>query len=238
MKQLTEKNKSERISNIIFWVTEITFIFSVFYVLYKVIVTPTSPTGEFDKARSDYILMLLQSIAGLIVINIPSILAKRVKIQIPSFMNIMYILFLYAAVYLGEVRYFYYRVPFWDTILHFMSAIMLGCLAFSVLNALSNNNVLHVSPWLLMVFSFCFAVTMEVIWEFYEFAWDHFLGLNMQKYMTEDGVLLVGHEVLIDTITDLAVGALGALIASVLGYLSLKKSKKFVESTIFTKIEE
>lgn len=52
-------------------------------------------------------------------------------------MLVLYIAFLYCAIFLGQVK-LYYAVPYWDTILHTMNGAMLGALAFSMI-AIFNN---------------------------------------------------------------------------------------------------
>lgn len=49
----------------------------------------------------------------------------------PSGMELAFLLFLFGAIYLGEVRGFYFRIPYWDTILHAFSGGMLGALGFT-----------------------------------------------------------------------------------------------------------
>jgi len=51
----------------------------------------------------------------------------------------------------------------------------------------------------------------------------------MQKTILPDGIPLVGHEALVDTIKDLFVDALGALITAGIGYVSLKHQKGWIE---------
>ena len=72
--------------------------------------------------------MLTQCILGIIAFFLPNMLSKKLKIVIPTNMYIVYVLFLWGAVFLGEVRNFYYRVPHWDTILHTCSGAMLGAI--------------------------------------------------------------------------------------------------------------
>ena len=64
---------------------------------------------------------------------------------------------------------------------------------------------------------------MGALWEIYEFSFDGLLGMNMQKFRLEDGTLLIGHEALRDTMEDIITDALGALIVSVVGALTMKK---------------
>ena len=51
------------------------------------------------------------------------------------------------------------------------------------------------------------------------------LGLNMQKAYTQEGVALVGHAALQDTMGDIITDATAALLVSVVGYISSKRKK-------------
>lgn len=82
---------------------------------------------EEVRSREDYVLMLLQCLLGIAAIVLPLRLIRQKTLQIPRVMLVLYIAFLYCAIFLGEVRSFYYAVPYWDTILHTMSGAMLGC---------------------------------------------------------------------------------------------------------------
>ena len=68
-----------------------------------------------------------------------------------------------------------------------------------------------------------------VIWEFYEFTSDKILGTNMQKFELQDKTKLVGQDALRDTMEDLIVDVLGAVVASVVGYFSIKYKKGWLE---------
>lgn len=85
---------------------------------------------EEVRSREDYVLMLLQCLLGIAAIVLPLRLIRQKTLQIPRVMLVLYIAFLYCAIFLGEVRSFYYAVPHWDTILHTMSGAMLGALGF------------------------------------------------------------------------------------------------------------
>ena len=62
---------------------------------------------------------------------------------------------------------------------------------------------MHLSPFFIAFFAFCFALAFGVVWEIYEYTVDSVAALNMQKYALEDGTLLVGREALADTMEDL-----------------------------------
>ena len=183
----------------------------------------------------DYVLMLLQCLLGIVAIILPSVLQKRHNFIIPSNMMILYTLFLYGAIFLGEVMAFYYKVPHWDTILHTFSGAMLGALGYSIISFFNKTDgvPVNMSPAFVAFFAFCFAMTMGMLWEIYEFSVDYFFGTNMQKFAWEGGVPKVGQEALMDTMKDIIVDTVGALVMSVLGYLSLKHKTGFVDKLIF-----
>jgi hypothetical protein len=168
---------------------------------------------------------------GMLIMFLPSIIERRWRINIPSFMHIVFVFFLYAAIYLGEVRSFYYKIPHWDTVLHTFSGAMIGALGFSVVKLLNDSEKVQInlSPLFVAAFAFSFALAIGALWEIYEFSFDKLLGLNMQKFALEDGTLLVGRAALADTMKDLIVDSLGALATSIAGYISLKFKKGWLE---------
>lgn len=188
-----------------------------------------APSGaahnEYERVKSDYVLMILQCAVGSIIMFLPSKVEKRFQIDIPDIMEILYFIFLFCAIYLGEVRNFYFRVPFWDLILHGFSAAMLGALGFIIVNFLNDTEKLNIElpPFFVALFAFCFAVTCGTVWEIYEFTADSVLGTNMQKFITADGTILIGREALADTMEDFIVDTLGALVVTIIGYFNLKK---------------
>lgn len=184
--------------------------------------------AEHTKVKSDYLLMLLQCVLGLAVMLLPTIIERKWKLGIANMIHVLYYLFLYCAVFLGEVFDFYYRIPHWDTILHFFSGAMLGALGFILVDILNRNDKVKVnlSPLFVSLFAFCFALAAGAVWEIYEFAGDTLLGLNMQKCLTEHGEALVGYAALRDTMKDIVVDAVAALIISVVGYFGIGNKRK------------
>lgn len=207
----------------------ITLLLSVIFLVIRIALAPMGATDADVRIKSDYVLMLVQCILGVVAMRLPNIIEH--KLQIPSRMLVLYAIFLYCAIYLGEVRAFYYNVRHWDTILHTFSGGMLGALGFSFVTILNKSDriPINLSPVFVAVFAFCFAVTLGVFWEIYEFTFDGILGLNMQKFMLEDGTQLIGRAALQDTMKDLIVDCLGAFIMSFVGYLSLKYKTGLIE---------
>lgn len=215
----------------------VSLLVSLLFSIYNLLTTPATGTPEGDPTRSDYALMVSQCVLGLVAMFLPSIVGRRFKFEIPGNMYLIFIIFLYCAIYLGEVRSFYYLIPNWDTVLHTFSGAMLGALGFSVVQFLNEDEhvTMNLSPAFVALFALCFAVTLGVVWEFYEFTADNWFGMNMQKTMLEDGTKLAGSAAVSDTMEDLFVDFLGALTFSIIGYLNLKRKKGWMEKFEFKK---
>ncbi len=201
---------------------------SVVFAAVRLIGAPSEGAGdENGRIKSDYALMLIQCAMGIVVMLLPSILEKKWSFNIPNFIYILYYVFLYCAIFLGEVMDFYYRVPHWDSILHFFSGGMLGALGFILVDLLNSSKRVgvHLSPLFISAFAFCFALAAGAVWEIYEYAFDCALGLNMQKYMTADNVAKIGQEALRDTMKDVILDAAAAAAVAVLGYFAEKKNR-------------
>ena len=222
-------NKKFRLDKFIYYFVLISFIVPIVFLIIKLAFggDTASPGG---RSKADYVLMLIQCILGVIVIHVPSILSRKWNIKLPKILFVMYILFLYGAIFLGEVRSFYYHVPHWDDILHCMSSIMTGSFGFMVIYILNDDKkvAMNMSPKFAALFAFTFSLTIGALWEIYEYTFDGLLGLNMQKHTLENGVVLMGHDAITDTIKDIVVDSVGAFLASCVGYFSMKTNKGWV----------
>lgn len=227
-----KNNKEERIDKrktLIFKIVFTLLAVSVVFSIYNLINAPSGVSNkEYELVKSDYVLMILQCIVGMIVIFLPSQVERKFGIDIPDTMEIIYFIFLFCAIYLGEVKNFYYKIPYWDTILHAFSAMMLGALGFILVDFFNKKAIkgTHLSPFFVSLFAFCFAMTCGTVWEIYEYLADGILGTNMQKFITAEGVILTGHAALGDTMKDIIVDFIGAFIIVAIGYVRLRRSEK------------
>lgn len=158
---------------------------------------------------------LFLSALALILSFIPSIIEKRLKIVFPTQFEVTIVFFIYASLYLGEVQLFYQKFWWWDLFLHFLSGVIMAIIGFALVNILNKHKNLNINPILVVLFSFTFSLSIGVLWEVIEFFTDLILGINMQK------------SGLVDTMTDIILDILGALVVSVLGYFYLKNPKFF-----------
>ncbi len=115
---------------------------------------------------------------------------------------------------------------------------------------------IKMSPYFVAFFAFCFSMTVGVLWEFFEFSMDWFFGLDMQKdwilpsinsvklnptganvpvHVDIQSVVINGEKWnlggyldigIVDTMKDLMVNFIGAVVFSIIGILYLKHRGK------------
>jgi len=132
--------------------------------------------------RSDFESVFLCGLTlGLMIL--PSIFTRRLNIELPTTLEIIILLFIFAAEILGEINSFYIRVPNWDTMLHTLNGFLCAAIGFALVDMLNRSDrfSFKLSPVYLAIVAFCFSMTVGVLWEFFEYAGDLFLGLDMQK---------------------------------------------------------
>lgn len=159
-----QKNKKRNWKKIISISVLISFIAPIGYLCFKIATTTNNvlPNSEETRVRSDYILMLFQCLLGIIAMEIPSLLSRRFKWEIPNTVYYFYVIFLYAAIFLGEVQNFYYKFKYWDLILHTSSGIMIGFLGFSIVDMLNRETEkVNLNAFFVAFFAFCFAMTLR-----------------------------------------------------------------------------
>ncbi|GGB92991.1 hypothetical protein GCM10011494_09250 [Novosphingobium endophyticum] len=145
---------------------------------------------------------------------LPVLVRSSRRARIPAEVQILAILFIFASLFLGEVRDYYERIWWWDLALHATAGLLLGLLGFLIVYILNADEVvdLHMKPSFLALFAFFFAVGLGALWEIFEFAMDEMFGLTMQKPMLGDNSGLT------DTMWDLIVDAAGAALMGLAGW--------------------
>ena len=119
----------------------------------------------------------------LVLFAMPSLLERKLDIDLPNTLEIIILLFIYAAEILGEIGAYYVTFPYWDTVLHTLNGFLCAAIGFSLLDILNRNSRVrfHLSPLYLAIVAFCFSMTIGVLWEFFECFMDQFFFLDMQK---------------------------------------------------------
>lgn len=132
----------------------------------------------------------------LVLFLLPSMIERRLRIDLPDTLEVIILLFIFAAEILGEIRAYYVHYPNWDTMLHTLNGFLCAAIGFSLVDLLNRNEHLtfRLSPAFMAITAFCFSMTVGVLWEFFEYAADKFFLLDMQK----DTVVSVIHSVALD----------------------------------------
>lgn len=141
-------------------------------------------------------------------------------------------LFVLAAVLLGEFLNMYNSVWWWDDMLHGLSGTILGFIGLLAIYFFNSRYNMAISPLLVAVFVFCFAITVGVLWEIYEFLIDMWFQASMQRWNSPPNSIIIGQSYqgigLRDTMSDLMIACVGALIATGFSYVAYKYEKNAV----------
>ena len=168
----------------------------------------------------------------LVLFLLPTVFERALMIDLPNTMEIIIMLFIFAAEILGEISSFYTTFKGWDTILHTLNGFLCAAIGFALVDMLNRTEKfsLSLSPVFMSIVAFCFSMTIGVLWEFFECGMDQLLMLDMQKDTVVNAISSVmldpsgrNNRVLIDNIVDtIVVTADGQQIALGLGgYLDI-----------------
>ena len=152
---------------------------SAVYLFLRVAVVLVLVAQCFNRNYENVFLCVLT----LLMFLIPTILEKKLKIELPSALEIIVLLFIFAAEILGEIRAFYITYPGWDTLLHTLNGFLCAAIGFALVDMLNRNErlSLSLSPAYMAIVAFCFSMTIGVMWEFFECGMDQFFLKDMQK---------------------------------------------------------
>lgn len=125
---------------------------------------------------------VLLCILSLFVMSIPALLHTTLHLRMPNILEIAIAVFVFSAEILGEISNFYGQFAFWDTMLHTINGFLAAAIGFSVIDLLNTHaKGIKLSPLFVALVSFCFSMTVGVLWEFFEFGGDRLAHLDMQK---------------------------------------------------------
>lgn len=199
----------------------------------------------------------------LVIYLLPQFVENRLNIDIPTTLEVVIFVFVFAAEILGELQSYFIKYSNWDTILHTSSGFLCAAVGFSLVDLLnrSDNAKVQLSPGYLAITAFCFSMTIGILWEFIEFSADRLFLLDMQKdtivnqissvsldptnsnisitvkgikdviLVTDSGEQALGlggflDIGLYDTMEDLFVNFVGAVVFSVVAFFECKSEKR------------
>lgn len=220
-KEDSSATRIRKIVSLIFWT-----VISV-AALYSLIQIFTAPAGAREvesqpRQSQDYIITLIQCLGGVIFTLIPSLLVYFLDHRLSDEIQIFYLIFVFMSIFLGSFLNFYKAFSFWDDLLHFISGIVLTLLGYEPAKWLLKDDYNRISPFFIAFFAFGFAMILGLFWEMFEFLGDALVGTNMQRYLSYEGEMLQGREVLFDTMSDIILQFVSGLVTSVFAYRKLK----------------
>ncbi len=200
----------------------------------------------------------------LVLFLLPTVFERALMIDLPNTMEIIIMLFIFAAEILGEISSFYTTFRGWDTILHTLNGFLCAAIGFALVDMLNRTDKfsLSLSPVFMSIVAFCFSMTIGVLWEFFECGMDQLMYLDMQKDAVVNSISSVmldptglnnrvlienivdtvvvtadGQQIslglggyldigLLDTMKDLFVNFIGAVVFSAIGYFYVKSRGK------------
>ena len=230
------------------------------YILLRFLVIVTMVAQFFNGNYESVFLCLLT----LVLLLLPTIVERALMVDLPSTLEIIIMLFIFAAEILGEISSFYTTFLGWDTILHTINGFLCAAIGFALVDMLNRNDhfSLTLSPTYMAVVAFCFSMTIGVLWEFFECGMDQLFFLDMQKDAVVNTISTVmldptggntpviirditdvvvitggGEEIplglggyldigILDTMKDLMVNFVGAVVFSFIGYFYVKNRGK------------
>lgn len=184
---------------------------------------------EDDSQKSRDAFNAVQSFLMLLCTFVPGFIERTGKVSVPNVMSVIFISFCLAHFVVGEIGELYVKSKIFDSILHTLSGSMIAILGFSIIRLLNNSEKvdLKLNPLFVSIFVVCFSITVGVLWEVVEFFADYITGSNMQRY--SDSVTrepFLGREALFDTMKDLILDMIGAIVVATISYIDLKRKKE------------
>ena len=151
-------------------------------ILYAVLVSLVVFTLVRSAIRREYNHVFF-CILTLVLFTLPSLVERKMNINLPNVFEGIVLVFIYSAEILGEINCYYMKIPHWDTMLHTVNGFMFAAFGFALLDIINRNARIKfkLSPLYLALVAFCFSMTIGVFWEFFEYYADKFLGSDMQK---------------------------------------------------------
>lgn len=217
--------------------------------------------AQFFKGNFENVFLCILT---LILFLVPTFIERKIHVDLPDTLEIIIMLYIFAAEILGEIQAYYITFHYWDTMLHTINGFLCAAIGFALVDILNRSErfSIQLSPLFLAITAFCFSMTIGVLWEFFECTMDQFFFLDMQKdtvvntissvmldpaggnhptiirditdviVVTADGAqhalglggyLDIG---ILDTMKDLFVNFIGAVIFSIIGYFYVKSRGK------------
>lgn len=182
----------------------------LFYVLFM------AATGIYSAISGKHFYAAV-GFAGVLCGLLPLIIARLIPFPVTLPITVNYLLFLFAAQFMGSILNFY-GLGWWDKVVHgFSGALLVSVAALISRRFMQQHAIERITSGYLFLFYLSFAALGGVLWEVYEFNSDHFFGTHMQTGPWGSNF---------DTMTDLIAGLTGAVLMSLWTICRIKKDQQ------------
>lgn len=153
-------------------------VVAVYWILRLIVIGVMVMTIIHKNYESTFVCVLV-----LILFMLPRFVERNFRIELPSTLEIIILVFIFAAEILGELKSYFITYPHWDSMLHTTTGFISAAFGFALVDLLNRNKPQHfkLSPVFLALVAFCFSMTVGVLWEFFEFTCDQVMHTDMQK---------------------------------------------------------
>ncbi|OBR90402.1 MULTISPECIES: hypothetical protein [Clostridium] len=187
---------------------------TILVVFLEILLVVTSIISVVSGQWKNFLLCLLT----IICLTLPFIItyiANKKEIVLPSNFQLVTLIFIFLAQYLGQIKKLYFRFWWWDLFLHIIFGsytVIIGLYYTQGIIRKDEKITKQRFTLFTVIFAFSFSITLGTLWEMFEFIGDYLFETSMVKGGLED------------TATDLIVKVLAALITSIIYYFrNLKK---------------
>ena len=176
----------------------------------------------FVFTRDTNIVLILKDISIIATISALYIIQKIFKIKINEGINLIYVIFIFMAHFLGVICELYNYIYWFDKFVHFLSGIVTAFAAIYLLIKFKKNKN--------MLFDILFIISLTLavasFWEIFEYLASFYLKVDPQKVVSTG---------INDTMGDIIVAFLGSILVSISYYFENKYKynlliKKFIKT--------
>jgi len=185
--------------------------------LFELILIVTAIISTVSRQWKNITLTLLAMVC-LVLPFITKGICNKKNIVLPSSFEIIMLLFIFLAQYLGEIKKFYQIFWWWDLLLHAIFgsySVIIALYSIRGITRKVQDTTNQGFTLFAIIFAFCFSIALGTLWEMFEYMGDYLLNTNMVKGGLED------------TSTDLLVKILAAFITAIIYYNRSLKRKTF-----------
>ncbi len=193
--------------------------------LIVIIFTIISIVGVFYFSFNFDMEKLAYCIVGVIVFPLFNPICKLVRLDLPLSLQYLFYFYIFGGLICGSSFGFYDLFSWWDLLLHGFFGVV-ACYVFYFIMA-KVRLIKHMNVYTLIFLMISFTLACACMWEIFEFSADFLVGSDSQhvKDCMEKGQL-PQH----DTMTDMMISLVGALLTSILILIDKKHDYKVMKA--------